>query len=143
MREETMIASPLSRRELLKGSAAACVLLAFHWPERAGAKASQGSEFAPNAFIRIEPDGGTVLVMPQVEMGQGVYTSIALILAVLGVPDDIIAADYLYKVVSGTVRTCKILVDGRRQVGGFYLSGDIFGLETGTLPQADRTRAPC
>ena len=76
-----MIASRLSRRQLLKGSAAACVLLAFHWPERAGAKASQGSEFAPNAFIRIEPDGRTVLVMPQVEMGQGVYTSIALILA--------------------------------------------------------------
>ena len=76
-----MIASRLSRRQLLQGSAAACVLLAFHWPERAGAKASQGSEFAPNAFIRIEPDGRTVLVMPQVEMGQGVYTSIALILA--------------------------------------------------------------
>jgi isoquinoline 1-oxidoreductase beta subunit len=81
MREETMIASQLSRRQLLQGSAAACVLLAFHWPERAGAKAPQESEFAPNAFIRIEPDGRTVLVMPQVEMGQGVYTSIALILA--------------------------------------------------------------
>src|SRR5882672_5019886 len=40
-------------------------------------------------------------------------------------------ADYLYKVVNGAVRTNKVLVDGRRQVGGFYLSGDIFGLETG------------
>jgi CRP/FNR family transcriptional regulator, nitrogen fixation regulation protein len=39
------------------------------------------------------------------------------------------AADYLYKVVSGTVRTYKILSDGRRQIGGFYLPGDIFGLE--------------
>jgi len=38
-------------------------------------------------------------------------------------------ADYLYKVASGTVRTCKILSDGRRQIGGFYLPGDIFGLE--------------
>jgi CRP/FNR family transcriptional regulator, nitrogen fixation regulation protein len=38
-------------------------------------------------------------------------------------------AEYLYKVVSGTVRTYKILSDGRRQVGGFYLPGDIFGLE--------------
>jgi CRP/FNR family transcriptional regulator, nitrogen fixation regulation protein len=38
-------------------------------------------------------------------------------------------ADYLYKVVSGTVRTYKILSDGRRQVSGFYLPGDIFGLE--------------
>jgi CRP-like cAMP-binding protein len=38
-------------------------------------------------------------------------------------------ADYLYKVVSGNVRTYKILSDGRRQVGGFYLPGDLFGLE--------------
>lgn len=38
-------------------------------------------------------------------------------------------ADYLYKVVSGTVRTYKILSDGRRQIGAFYLPGDIFGLE--------------
>ncbi|HML08975.1 MAG TPA: helix-turn-helix domain-containing protein [Xanthobacteraceae bacterium] len=38
-------------------------------------------------------------------------------------------ADYLYRVVSGTVRTYKILTDGRRQIGGFYLPGDIFGLE--------------
>jgi CRP-like cAMP-binding protein len=40
-------------------------------------------------------------------------------------------AEYLYKVVSGAVRTYKVLADGRRQVGGFYLPGDIFGLETG------------
>ena len=39
-------------------------------------------------------------------------------------------ADYLYKVLSGTVRTSKLLSDGRRQVGGFYVPGDIFGLET-------------
>jgi CRP-like cAMP-binding protein len=38
-------------------------------------------------------------------------------------------ADYLYKVVKGGVRTYKILSDGRRQIGGFYLPGDIFGLE--------------
>jgi CRP-like cAMP-binding protein len=40
-------------------------------------------------------------------------------------------ADYLYKVISGSVRTYKILNDGRRQIGGFYLSGDIFGLQFG------------
>ena len=40
-------------------------------------------------------------------------------------------AEYLYKVVSGTVRTYKVLADGRRQIGAFYLPGDIFGLETG------------
>jgi CRP-like cAMP-binding protein len=40
-------------------------------------------------------------------------------------------ADYLYEVMTGVVRTCKVLADGRRQVGGFYLRGDTFGLETG------------
>jgi len=40
-------------------------------------------------------------------------------------------ADYLYKVLSGSVRTYKLLADGRRQIGGFYLPGDIFGLEVG------------
>src|ERR1041385_7748550 len=40
-------------------------------------------------------------------------------------------ADYLYKVVSGAVRTYKVLNDGRRQIGSFYLPGDMFGLEIG------------
>jgi CRP-like cAMP-binding protein len=40
-------------------------------------------------------------------------------------------AEYIYKVVSGTVRTSKILNDGRRQIGGFYLPGDLFGHEVG------------
>jgi CRP/FNR family nitrogen fixation transcriptional regulator len=40
-------------------------------------------------------------------------------------------ADYIYKVISGTVRTYKVLNDGRRQIGAFYLPGDIFGLEMG------------
>ena len=38
-------------------------------------------------------------------------------------------AEYLYKVLSGTVRTFKILEDGRRQIGSFYSSDDLFGFE--------------
>ena len=40
-------------------------------------------------------------------------------------------ADYFYKIVSGTVRTYKVLSDGRRQIGSFYLPGDMFGFESG------------
>src|SRR5215813_2508972 len=40
-------------------------------------------------------------------------------------------ADYLYKVIRGTVRTYKVLSDGRRQIGAFYMPGDVFGLEMG------------
>lgn len=38
-----------------------------------------------------------------------------------------------YKVVSGVVRTCKFLSDGRRQIDAFYVAGDVFGVETGEL----------
>jgi CRP/FNR family nitrogen fixation transcriptional regulator len=40
-------------------------------------------------------------------------------------------ADYLYQVVSGAVRTYRVLDDGRRQISAFYLPGDIFGVEAG------------
>ncbi len=39
--------------------------------------------------------------------------------------------DFVYKVVSGAVRTTRLLSDGRRQIGGFYMTGDVFGLEAG------------
>jgi len=39
--------------------------------------------------------------------------------------------DYFYKIVRGAVRTYKVLMDGRRQIGAFYLPGEIFGLEAG------------
>lgn len=40
-------------------------------------------------------------------------------------------ADYVYRVISGAVRTCKVLNDGRRQINAFHLPGDFFGLELG------------
>jgi isoquinoline 1-oxidoreductase beta subunit len=80
-----------SRRGLLKAGLAGGVLLGFYLPVRAGSglavnEPEQGPDdtagkFAPNAFIRIARDGKTTLVMPQVEMGQGVYTAVAMILA--------------------------------------------------------------
>lgn len=39
------------------------------------------------------------------------------------------AADHFYRVVSGVVRACKYLSDGRRQIEAFYVAGDMFGLE--------------
>jgi CRP-like cAMP-binding protein len=38
-------------------------------------------------------------------------------------------ADLIYKVVSGAVRSCRVLADGRRQICDFYLPGDVFGVE--------------
>lgn len=42
-------------------------------------------------------------------------------------------AEYLYQVISGAVRTYRTLDDGRRQIGAFYLPGDIFGVEAGDV----------
>src|SRR6202521_4676659 len=80
------ISDGLSRRALLTGGLAGGFLLAFHLPVRAVNEPVQppdvtDGKFAPNAFIRIDNAGKTTLVMPQVEMGQGIYTSIAMILA--------------------------------------------------------------
>jgi isoquinoline 1-oxidoreductase subunit beta len=78
----------VSRRTLLTGGLAGGFLLAFHLPLRALSPNEPvqppdvtDGKFAPNAFIRIDEAGNTTLVMPQVEMGQGVYTSIPMILA--------------------------------------------------------------
>jgi CRP/FNR family nitrogen fixation transcriptional regulator len=42
------------------------------------------------------------------------------------------AANFFYKVATGVVRTYTILEDGRRQITGFHLEGDILGLEAGS-----------
>ncbi len=72
-----------------------------------------------------------------VAAGHGVESTIELMGAPMSFPRNAEIygegepADYLYKVVSGTVRTYKVLADGRRQIGAFYMTGDVFGLETG------------
>ena len=75
-----------ARRTAIKGVAAVSgvLLFGFHIPTvRAGQKAtgSPPLQFEPNAFIRMDQLGTVKLIMPQTEMGQGVYTSIAMILA--------------------------------------------------------------
>jgi isoquinoline 1-oxidoreductase beta subunit len=56
------------------------LVVGFHLPLARGAQAAKPL-FAPNAFIRIDSHGKVTLIMPQVEMGQGIYTSVAMILA--------------------------------------------------------------
>ncbi len=40
-------------------------------------------------------------------------------------------AEFVYKVISGAVRTHKVLSDGPPQITGFHLPGDLFGFEQG------------
>ncbi len=87
-----------SRREFLKTSAATGVgfTIAFHLPI-AGAKTVErmtgvagltgaaggvaGGIFEPNAFLRIKPDNTVTVVIKHLEMGQGVYTGLAMVVA--------------------------------------------------------------
>ncbi|MGV7214648.1 molybdopterin cofactor-binding domain-containing protein [Bradyrhizobium sp. UFLA05-112] len=73
----------VSRRRVLGGALATGFVFAFHLPVDAAGpvKDSAGGTFAPNAYIRIDGAGLVTLVMPQVEMGQGIYTGVATILA--------------------------------------------------------------
>ncbi len=74
--------SMASRREFLKVSLAVGggMLLAFPLG-RALADAPAKYVLRPEAFIRIDPDGHVTLIIPQEEMGQGVYTSLSQLLA--------------------------------------------------------------
>lgn len=76
----------LTRRSFLKSSAATggSLLLAFHLPRHATAAAaalpSSGS-FAPNAWLEISADGAVKIWCGHSEMGQGVRTSLPMIVA--------------------------------------------------------------
>jgi isoquinoline 1-oxidoreductase subunit beta len=73
-----------SRRGFLQAAATAGggLMLGISLPLAEGeAQTAAAAAFAPNAFIRIEGNGRIVLVMPYVEMGQGTYTSISMLIA--------------------------------------------------------------
>ena len=76
-----------SRREFLRLTVTAAVggglLLGFGLPARAviSDESSAGAPFEPNAFLRIDRAGTVSFVMPYIEMGQGTYTSIPMLIA--------------------------------------------------------------
>jgi len=73
----------LSRRTFITATVAAggglLLSLAVHGQSVAAERGA--TEFAPNAFVRIDRHGRVTLVMPQVEMGQGTYTSMPMLIA--------------------------------------------------------------
>ncbi|AUG53472.1 xanthine dehydrogenase family protein molybdopterin-binding subunit [Thalassospira marina] len=74
----------ISRRLFLFGGAAvgAGIAIGMNIPlAMAQAETSKTGSFEPNAFLRIEADGDIIIVMPYVEMGQGIYTTVAMLIA--------------------------------------------------------------
>ena len=73
-----------TRRTIVKATVAAGggLMLGLAIPRLTPAFAAETSaDFAPDAFIRIDPDSKVTFTMPQVEMGQGIYTALAMLLA--------------------------------------------------------------
>ncbi|MBP6005014.1 MAG: xanthine dehydrogenase family protein molybdopterin-binding subunit [Pyrinomonadaceae bacterium] len=79
----------LDRRSFLKASivAGGALVIGFNLEsgaraaERYGLEAAPAADFKPNAFIKITKDGKVTVTVGQVEMGQGVYTSLPMIVA--------------------------------------------------------------
>src|SRR5215469_9442171 len=106
-----------SRRVLLQSGLAGGLVLAFQWPLRAApvnepaqVTNQPDGQFAPNAFIRVDKSGKTTLVMPQCEMGQGVYTAIAMILA------EELDADFARVVIERRVDQIRRKIDSRTRL---------------------------
>ena len=80
------LSQPVNRRDFLKltGIAGGGLALAFFiksGPRAEAAEATATGDFAPNAFIRISPSGTVTIVSKQPEMGQGVKTSLPMVIA--------------------------------------------------------------
>jgi len=73
--------SPLSRREFLTAgvAAGAGLVIGFYLPH--GSSSNGQHAFTPNAYLKITPDNKIIVMVPRSEMGQGVRTSLPMILA--------------------------------------------------------------
>jgi CRP/FNR family nitrogen fixation transcriptional regulator len=84
--------------------------------------ASQTQKFPAGAF-------GLRTPVPSTRLPTGTQVALAKGEELFAEGDD---AEFFYEVVSGSIRSYKLLSDGRRQIDAFHLPGDIFGLEAGS-----------
>ncbi|MBV8740153.1 MAG: molybdopterin-dependent oxidoreductase, partial [Sinobacteraceae bacterium] len=73
-----------TRRQFLQAGAASGAAFVLGISLRAvGTASASGAAgtYSPDAFIRVDQQGQVTLIMPQVEMGQGIYTALAMIVA--------------------------------------------------------------
>jgi len=90
-----------------------------------------------HAAIRTTPPPGVVLAQTNWAPGPSLKEPLQAACTVVQVLEgrEIFAegddTDVFYKVVSGVVRICKFLNDGRRQIAAFHMAGEIFGFELG------------
>lgn len=73
----------MDRRDFMQTAALASggLLLSFFVPHRSALAALPPTGFSPNALLRIEPDDTVRIILNKVEMGQGVWTTLAMLIA--------------------------------------------------------------
>jgi isoquinoline 1-oxidoreductase subunit beta len=75
----------LTRRQLLRNSllSGAGLFVAFHVPRKARAVPEPAGKQLPdpNAFVRVAPDGAVTVLLAHSEMGQGIWTGLAMLIA--------------------------------------------------------------
>src|SRR6266850_939053 len=78
-----MSTAQINRREFLEaaGVAGAGLVIGFHLPATGRGRAAAAAPFAPNAWLRIGADESVLVVVDRSEMGQGVTTSLPMLLA--------------------------------------------------------------
>lgn len=78
-----MAPTTLHRRDFLRVSAAlgGGLLISVRFPGGLRAEGGADADFAPNAFVRIAPDGSVTVIVNKAEMGQGVCTSLSMLVA--------------------------------------------------------------
>jgi isoquinoline 1-oxidoreductase beta subunit len=69
----------MRRREFLQASGA--LVIAFYLPTRRARAAAPPAAFAPNAWLRVDGDGKVTVIVNKSEMGQGIYTSLPMLVA--------------------------------------------------------------
>jgi isoquinoline 1-oxidoreductase subunit beta len=73
--------SPFSRRDFITAGVAAGAGLVIGFSLPHGSNGTNGEVFSPNAYLKITPDDNVIVVVARSEMGQGVRTSLPMILA--------------------------------------------------------------
>src|SRR5438128_1761293 len=78
-----MSAAQITRREFLETAGVAGLVIGFHLPAtgRQAMRGGAAAAFAPNAWLRIGADESVLVVVDRSEMGQGVTTSLPMLLA--------------------------------------------------------------
>ena len=76
----TIHSMKLSRRVLLKGTGALVIGVSLGEMGR-GVAAASANTFAPNAFVRVAPDNIVTVIIKHSEMGQGITTGLATLVA--------------------------------------------------------------